>query len=211
MSRRDSDNLSPPTAPFTVEMQPNETEGAAMARTALRPAVSAACTAMEYRVLPRDELDLNALVNELSAQCGAVSRGDLGRPEAMLTAQAHALDGIFNSLAQRAARNIGRHPEAVDTYLRLALRAQSQCRATLETLATIKNPPVVIARQANIAHGPQQVNNGPRARENSIEPNKLLEHSHGERLDFGTTGQTVGGDSAVEAVGAVNRSQDRRR
>jgi hypothetical protein len=30
---------------------------------------------------------------------------------------------------------------------------------TLETLATIKNPPVVFARQANIAQGPQQVNN----------------------------------------------------
>jgi hypothetical protein len=27
-------------------------------------------------------------------------------------------------------------------------------------LATIKNPPVVFARQANIAQGPQQVNNG---------------------------------------------------
>jgi hypothetical protein len=32
-------------------------------------------------------------------------------------------------------------------------------RMTLESLATIKNPPVVYARQANIAHGPQQVNN----------------------------------------------------
>ena len=43
--------------------------------------------------------------------------------------------------------------------MRLALKAQGQCRATLETLATIKNPPVVFARQANIAQGPQQVNN----------------------------------------------------
>jgi hypothetical protein len=37
--------------------------------------------------------------------------------------------------------------------MRLALKAQSQCRATLETLAQIKNPPVVLARQANIAQG----------------------------------------------------------
>jgi hypothetical protein len=43
--------------------------------------------------------------------------------------------------------------------MRLALKAQSQCRATLEALANIKNPPVVIARQANFAAGPQQVNN----------------------------------------------------
>jgi hypothetical protein len=39
-------------------------------------------------------------------------------------------------------------------------KAQNQCRMTLETLSTIKNPPVVYAKQANIAHGPQQVNNG---------------------------------------------------
>ena len=49
--------------------------------------------------------------------------------------------------------------DQVDRYMRLALKAQGQCRATLETLATIKNPLVVFARQANIAQGPQQVNN----------------------------------------------------
>jgi len=68
--------------------------------------------------------------------------------------------------------------EAADKYLRLALKAQGQCRATLETLAAIKNPPVVFARQANIAHGPQQVNNGPppaRTENATIAPNKVLE------------------------------------
>ncbi len=39
-------------------------------------------------------------------------------------------------------------------------QAQGQCRAALETPAPIKNPTVVFARQANIAHGPQQINNG---------------------------------------------------
>jgi hypothetical protein len=40
----------------------------------------------------------------------------------------------------------------------LALKAQSQCRATLETLTTIKSPPVLFAKQENIAAGPEQVN-----------------------------------------------------
>ena len=70
---------------------------------------------------------------------------------------------------------------AAETYLRLALRAQAQCRATLETLAVIKNPqPVAFVRQANIANGPQQVNNAPaqpgessRARESENQQNKL--------------------------------------
>jgi hypothetical protein len=38
--------------------------------------------------------------------------------------------------------------------MRLALKAQSQCRATLETLALINNVPVVFARQANVSRNP---------------------------------------------------------
>lgn len=46
-------------------------------------------------------------------------------------------------------------------YLGLALKAQAQCRATLEALAEIKNPrPMAFVKQANISGGPQQVNNG---------------------------------------------------
>jgi len=45
--------------------------------------------------------------------------------------------------------------------LKLALRAQNQCRATIETLSVVKNPPTAtFVRQANIAAGHQQVNNG---------------------------------------------------
>jgi hypothetical protein len=53
--------------------------------------------------------------------------------------------------------------------MKLALRAQSQSRQTVEALIVAKNPPVPIAKQANIANGPRQVNNNaagvPRARE----------------------------------------------
>src|SRR5689334_10192850 len=66
-----------------------------------------------------------------------------------------------------------------DTYMRMALRAQSQCRATLETLAAIKNPPVVFAKRTNVTTGPQQINNGvapsSRVGENESSPSKLLE------------------------------------
>ncbi len=92
--------------------------------------------------------------------------------------------------------------------MRLALKAQSQCRATLETLATIKNPPVVFARQANIANGPQQVNNGTaapaRAENATITPNGLLETHPVTRLDTGTAGTAGGGDPALAAVGAID-------
>jgi hypothetical protein len=71
--------------------------------------------------------------------------------------------------------------EQFQVNLRLAFKAQGQCRSTFETLALMKNPPV-FARNANIANGPQQVNtqtviNGPasRAAISEAAPTKLLE------------------------------------
>ena len=135
----------------------------------------------------------------------------------MLVAQAHSLEAIFHELARRAALNMGEYINAAETYMRLALKAQSQCRATIETLALMKNPqPVTFVRQANVAHGPQQVNNVPqpaadgasRARESENPPNKLLEQQHVERLEPGTVQTAVGADPAMATVAAVNRPPD---
>jgi hypothetical protein len=99
--------------------------------------------------------------------------------------------------------------------MRLALKAQGQCRATAETLALMKNPPV-FARQANIAQGPQQVNNGvvnngsARAGLPESSPNKLLE-AHGQRLDGRTASTAIEGNPAVETVAEVHRSADSQR
>jgi hypothetical protein len=57
------------------------------------------------------------------------------RPEAMLLMQAHTLDEIFNALARDAASNIGTNRPAVETCLKLALKAQSQCRTTIEAFS----------------------------------------------------------------------------
>lgn len=121
---------------------------------------------------------------------------------------------------------MGEYPDAFERYMRLAFKAQSQCRVTLETLAAVKNPPVVYAKQANIAHGPQQVNNGgPPAFETST---RAPAHAHGETeseqtellegdrnggayLDTGAAATSAGGHPAVEAVGAVDRAKDRGR
>ena len=107
----------------------------------------------------------------------------------MLTAQAHTLNAIFNRMAMAARNNFDKPLEAADACMKLALRAQSQCRATLETLAVIRNPPVVYAKQANISHGHQQVNNGPPAPPSAqalaLEnpPNELLGGTSGQRMD----------------------------
>jgi hypothetical protein len=162
------------------------------------------------------ELDITALVDELAQQVKAVNDGDLQRPEAMLIAQAHTLEALFHELARRATLNMGEYLGAAETYMRLALKAQSQCRATLETLAAIKNPtPVAIVRQANIANGPQQVNNAPapvaeplRAREFENRPNELLEKQPDERWNTNTT-QTAGrAHPEMAAVGEGDGTQN---
>ena len=81
---------------------------------------------------------------------------------------------------------------------------------TLETLSNIKNPPVIYAKQANIANGPQQVNNGTmppsHAGKNQNQPNKLLEEGNEQRVDTGTQSQTSDGNSELETVDARHRT-----
>jgi hypothetical protein len=137
---------------------PDKEKADAIAKMALRPSVNAAVVMVSY-TKPLGEVDIGALVNSLSAGMDDVWAGDLKRAEAMLYGQAHALQAIFMNLARRAASQ--EYLKQWEAYLRMAMKAQNQCRMTLETLATIKNPPVVIARQANINNGgQQQVNNG---------------------------------------------------
>ena len=71
----------------------------------------------------------------------AINGGDMRRIEAMLANQATALQSLFAGLAERGMTCD--HAAGFEANFRMALRAQSQCRATLETLAAIKNPPIV--------------------------------------------------------------------
>lgn len=184
--------------------KPGEDQAATKARNVIAPTVQGAVTTQAF-TKAFGETDLQALVEALRKENEKVRSGDLSRAENLLMTQAHTLDAIFNELARRAAINMGEYINAAERYMRLALKAQSQCRATLETLATIKNPPVIYAKQANIANGPQQVNNGtlpaPVHGETSIEPNKLLEHQHEQRLDTGSQGATIGTNPSMATVG----------
>ena len=177
-----------------------------LARTLTKPEVVAACVIEQWQ--PNTH-DVNALVAELAAQVDAVNRGDLSRAEGMLIAQAHALNELFGSLA-RQAKSQDRLPQW-EAYMRMAMKAQGQCRMTLETLAAIKNPPIVYAKQANFSNGgPQQVNNGAAQAESRTTPTKLLEEQHVQRLDFGATSQTSRTHSHLETLGSLDRPEDRK-
>jgi len=182
-----------------VKLKKDEDRDQALANVLLRPSVQAAVTIQQWE----NQSDVSSMMNELSMQMDIVKSGDMGRPEAMLLAQAHTLDALFNNLARRAKNQ--QYLNQFETNLRLAFKAQSQCRATLETLAAIKNPPVIFAKQANISNGHQQINNGvPATHTEKIQnqPNELLvEAQHGsETLDTRTTSATVGKDKAMATL-----------
>lgn len=200
---------------LTVEMKPGESLDSLAAKVSANPHILAASVISSYGKVSWGEISLTELVGVLKGQTIEIEGGDLSHAEAMLCSQANALNSIFSELARRAAVNLGEHVGAAEMYLKLALRAQSQCRATLETLALMKNPPVVFAKQANIAHGPQQVNNEAvplvHAGQTENQPNELLESNHGERMDTRTAGTTSDGNPAMAAMDVINGTKNKRR
>lgn len=188
------------------------------ATTAASPVIRGAVTGRAFaaRMFGAD-LDLTEYAQQLQKQSDAVLGGDLNGVKAMLATQATTLDMIFNQLALKATSS--EYLSQRDAHLRLALKAQSQCRSTLETLAEILSPrPVAFVRQqTNISSegGPQQVNVGTPApspapaRERKPKPsNELLEQSNGKWLDTRAAGQAGRGDTGLETVGTVDRPQD---
>jgi len=199
---------APKSNTLPVALEPGKSREAQIASVATAASVPAALVITQFSKGLISDVSLSEVIGSLTEHAGTIKGGDLTRVEAMLGGQAAALNTMFAELARRGAVNMGEYMGAAETYLKLALRAQSQCRATLETLAAIKNPPV-FAKQANIAHGPQQVNNEAsdiaRAEQIENKPNKLLEHDHGKRLDTGKTATAGRSYQALETLAAIHR------
>ena len=165
------------------------------------------------------QLDTPSLISALREQTQAVHRGDMKAAEAMLMNQATALQSLFVKLTETGLQaGLLRQQE---TALRLALKAQSQCRATLETLSNIKNPPIVYAKQANVTTGPQQINNGvPSSTQNApastqqkkSQKNKLkeLQHEQTQWLDAGTSSAASSTHSPAKAMAQIKRTNHSR-
>lgn len=190
-----------------------------LARASVLPSIGSATTRTSFLHESLSAVGFGDHVAAVTKEIGKVVNGDMSRPEALLMAQAMTLDTMFNNLAQRAAKNIGVHLPATEAYMRMALRAQAQCAATIRVLGELKSPKqVAFIKQANVAHGHQQVNNGAPAEaaadaaraheEKPIQSNELLTEQHGTTLDFGATGGASRGYQAMEAVGEVDRARD---
>jgi hypothetical protein len=186
-----------------------------IAELGLSSVVTNAVTASNFAKGSFGVLDLSESISVMNEKIAKVKAGDMSDVEATLIAQAVTLDTVFNELARRAALNMGEHLTATESYLRLAFKAQAQCRSTLETLAEVKSPrQATFVHQQNIA-GQQQVNNAsdnptssrtgaPGHGKPSNRTNELLEAQHGERMDTRAAGKAGGANPHLEAVGAVH-------
>lgn len=183
---------------YTVQLRNAETQAQALARTVTNPeSLSASVLTICQNI---DQTQVNEMVDELKQQSAAIHNNDMSRAESMLIAQAHTLDGLFAKLASHAltSNDLGKF----ERYMKLALKAQSQSRATLQTLGDVKAPKqIAFVKQANIGNQVQVNNNSTataraRTRKKQKEPNELLEAHHGERLDT----------RAASSTGRVNQT-----
>lgn len=188
-----------------------ETEEQALARNYLTPECLSAALLVSNNLI--GETSFTEVILELSRQTAAVNRGDMSRAEDMLVAQAHTLDVLFTQLVSRALS--AKQMSGLESYMRLALKAQNQARATLQTLGELKTPKqVAFVKQANIGNQ-VQVNNGiqekpARTRKTKKAQNELLEVEHGERLDTRASGSAGEADPAMAALGTKHRTAKRR-
>ena len=193
-------------------------------RMALLPSVNGAAVIEAYQgnVMGKDA-DMSVMIDRLRDTFGEVKSGDLHNLEAMLLSQATALQTIFTSLARRASTQ-ERLPQ-YQAFLGLALKAQAQSRATISALVDLKYPrQATFVKQANIAHGPQQVNNGTaldgateqnaracvHGKEVEPEQNKLLEVVHEQprqRVDTRAAQKAERSYQAMETVEQVHRAK----
>jgi hypothetical protein len=195
-----------------VEVKKGESADLTVAKKLTNPQVTAVLTMREFQPLLKQH-DVNEMVTAINDEARQVLKGEMTRAEEMLISQAHTLDAIFNTLAQRAAANMGTgHLQATDTYMRMALKAQSQCRTTLEALSEIKNPrTATFIKQQNVA-GQQQVNNGkaasPRLEKDVTPTNELLAEPVHAAMDTGTAGAAGRVNQKVVAMAEVHRSKE---
>lgn len=96
--------------------------------------------------------DLNAgeVALELNARMADVRQSKLDSVSDTLVAQAFTLDAAFIEMSRLAMLNIGQYPEAAERFMRLALKAQAQSRATLEALAKLHQPREQTVRHVHV-------------------------------------------------------------
>ncbi|MEP0390749.1 MAG: hypothetical protein ABJ205_06715 [Erythrobacter sp.] len=142
---------------LSVEAEPGKSGERRLADVSLDPAAGAMTTTRAFITGSFGKQNTTEVYSSLREKGQAATAGELDHYKAMLAAQADTLNSIFNETARRAALNMGEYIEATEKYLRLGLKAQAQCRATIEALDKITNGRVQTVRHVHVNEGGQAV------------------------------------------------------
>ena len=147
--------------PITVEAEKGETESATMVRVMVGPYLRHGIVGSEIAAKMAGKLPGDPRFDDfgraIKAKVEAAVKGDMTLASELLTAQALSLDAMFTELARRATMNLGDYILAAERYARLAIKAQSNCRATLEALARLHQPREQTVRHVHVNEGGQAV------------------------------------------------------
>lgn len=116
-----------------------EPDAKAIASLALDPVACATMTANLFVQGTFGCQSDTAMFNAVGDQVETCRDGDLTGMRELLASQAISLNAVFIELSRRSALNLGQHLDAVERYMRLALKAQAQSRATIEALDRLTN------------------------------------------------------------------------
>jgi hypothetical protein len=148
--------------------------------------------------------------NELAAAIKKLAEGtDTNEIQVMLATQAITLQAVFNS--QLMGMGNCSTQGGVNAFADRAMRAQEQCRKTLQTLAEVKNPrrpsqfiKTYVSKQLNQLRLEQK-------NSETFQPNpanELLKESLNAAVDSGGTAAAAKTHPVLETVGEINRPEN---
>jgi len=207
-----------------VNREQGESDGKTFARVVITPGVRHAQIASTFggelfggNAKP-SIMDATAVMADamLKAQ-----EGDKALASQLLTAQAVTLDALFTDMARRSGNNMGQYIDAADRYMRLALKAQANCRATLEALAKLHQPREQTVKHVHVNEGGQAIvadhihqHTGGRENGKNSEQSHATGPAGGSPAMLGAdpqgNGVPIPGGERPEAVPDARRDQSRR-
>jgi hypothetical protein len=160
MTRRKRKGGSKAANDLEVPTLSDESRELTLARLMLSPVVRHANTASTFATPSfggEQQSSIEHDVKVLKEAMAKAENGDKAFASQLLAAQAVSLDAIFTELARRSAINMGEHLHASERYMRLALKAQYNCRATLEALSKLHQPREQTVKHVHVNEGGQAV------------------------------------------------------
>ncbi len=121
---------------LNIPAQKGKSETRQMAEVAMRPMIRNGFIvgSLGGKQFGGEQPDLTETVEIMAEACEKVRSNDLRDQRDILTSQAMALDAIFTLMVARSENNMKDHFTAAERFMRMALKAQAQCRTTIDAL-----------------------------------------------------------------------------